>query len=286
MTTVLLQDLTPSFLIAKEGVIHYFHNDHLGTPQVLTDRNQKVVWQADYRPFGKADILIANVENPFGFPGQYYDQETELHYNWFRHYNPNTGRYITPDPIGLKGGMNPYLYVGNDPVNIRDPRGLWGEDVHSGIGNPTYGTYIWARQLGFSEQEATWIALGDNGTDGGFASWWFMIGTQSRHFNQLHPTMKGFCDSRDYWASLELDRAVNYYEGGNSRAAYGHLGKGLHSIQDKIAHRDWNTGLIGWDRHPNWYDDWDDPRNALNRSLTEAATKQYMELFLSLRRRP
>jgi RHS repeat-associated protein len=74
------------------------------------------------------------------YPGQYYDQETGLHYNYFRYYDPTTGRYITPDPIGLEGGINLFAYVDsvgkphsgtnlyayteNNPVNFVDPLGL------------------------------------------------------------------------------------------------------------------------------------------------------------------
>jgi RHS repeat-associated protein len=58
------------------------------------------------------------------FPGQYYDPETGLHYNYFRYYNPQTGRYITPDPIGLEGGINLFAYTDNNPVNRVDPEGL------------------------------------------------------------------------------------------------------------------------------------------------------------------
>jgi RHS repeat-associated protein len=59
-----------------------------------------------------------------GLPGQYYDQETGLHYNYFRYYDPTTGRYVTPDPIGLEGGINLWPYVAGNPLNWIDPDGL------------------------------------------------------------------------------------------------------------------------------------------------------------------
>ncbi|MCF6247125.1 MAG: RHS repeat-associated core domain-containing protein [Desulfobacula sp.] len=58
------------------------------------------------------------------YPGQYYDAETGLHYNYHRYYDPMTGRYLTPDPIGLAGGINPFVYAENNPVNLIDPEGL------------------------------------------------------------------------------------------------------------------------------------------------------------------
>jgi RHS repeat-associated protein len=151
--------------------VYYYINDHLGTPQVITDTQGQVVWQADYRPFGEADINLETVSNNFRFPGQYHDKETGLHYNWQRYYDPSTGRYLTPDPIGLAGGMNLFLYAKGNPVNIIDPFGLWGEDVHSGIGNSSYGTYTWAQQAGFSPNQAELISRGNQGTDSGFGSW-------------------------------------------------------------------------------------------------------------------
>ena len=111
-------------MIKPGNLAYYFHNDHLGTPQVLTDATGSVAWKAVYSPFGEAAITIETVQNPFRFPGQYYDQETGLHYNYFRYYNPQTGRYITPDPIGLEGGINLFAYVANNPVNWIDPWGL------------------------------------------------------------------------------------------------------------------------------------------------------------------
>jgi RHS repeat-associated protein len=83
-----------------------------------------IVWNAGYSAFGETNILIEAVENPLRYPGQYYDKETGLHYNYLRYYSPRVGRYITPDPIGLAGGNNPYVYVGNNPMNKIDPFGL------------------------------------------------------------------------------------------------------------------------------------------------------------------
>jgi RHS repeat-associated protein len=108
---------------------YYFVNDHLGTPQQLVTATGTVIWQAAYLAYGQAQIQVQAVKNNLRFPGQYYDTETGLHYNWHRFYDPETGRYISADPIGLTGGMNLYAYVKNDPINWIDPWGLLGEVV-------------------------------------------------------------------------------------------------------------------------------------------------------------
>ena len=111
--------------------IYFFHNDHLGTPQALTDAAGRIVWTAEYDPFGKATVSEdpdgdgQKVVNNLRFPGQYYDAETGLHYNWHRYYDPSTGRYLQPDPIGLDGGLNLYGYVEGNPVSNIDPEGLF-----------------------------------------------------------------------------------------------------------------------------------------------------------------
>ena len=113
--------------IAADGSICYYHNNHLETPEVMTNQSGSVVWKADYLPFGKADVDPAStVVNDFRFPGQIFDGETGYHYNWNRYYDTETGRYVTADPIGLLGGVNLYGYVLNDPVNLIDPEGLMG----------------------------------------------------------------------------------------------------------------------------------------------------------------
>jgi len=116
--------------------IYYFLNDHLGTPQKIVDSTGAMVWEAAYLPFGQAQVLVATITNNLRFPGQYFDAETGLHYNWHRNYDPQTGRYLTPDPIGLDGGINLYAYVQNNPVNRIDPLGLYDLNFSAGFHVP------------------------------------------------------------------------------------------------------------------------------------------------------
>jgi len=103
-----------------------YQNDHLGTPQKLTAVNGAVVWSAKFSSFGKADVdASSSVTNSLRFPGQYYDQETGLHYNFFRYYNSQVGRYLRPDPMGHKGGSHPFTYSDNNSINKLDPKGLF-----------------------------------------------------------------------------------------------------------------------------------------------------------------
>ena len=103
---------------------YWFVNDHLGTPQKMVDAAGNVVWATAYAPFGEARVYKDEVTNNLRFPGQYYDVETGLHYNWHRYYDPETGRYLRADPIGLAGGINPYVYAGGNPANFIDLDGL------------------------------------------------------------------------------------------------------------------------------------------------------------------
>ncbi|WP_189337990.1 RHS repeat-associated core domain-containing protein, partial [Photobacterium sanguinicancri] len=103
-------DFTPLALI-DNGEVYYFHTDHQGTPLTITDSCGETVWQANYRTFGLADITIEKIKNPLRYQGQYFDDESGLHYNRFRYYDPITGRFIHQDPIGLLGGINHYRYA-------------------------------------------------------------------------------------------------------------------------------------------------------------------------------
>jgi RHS repeat-associated protein len=113
--------------IGATDVISYLHSDHLQTARLATDQNQQIIWQWEGNAFGDTPAQeLAGLQINLRFPGQYVDAETNLHYNWNRYYNPATGRYITSDPIGLGGGLNTYGYVGGNPLNKVDPKGLCG----------------------------------------------------------------------------------------------------------------------------------------------------------------
>jgi RHS repeat-associated protein len=102
----------------------FYQLDHLGTPQELTDYSGEIMWSAKYRAYGNLAALdVEEIDNPLRFQGQYFDAETGLHYNRHRYYNPNTARFLTPDPIKLAGGLNNYQYVPN-PTGWVDPLGL------------------------------------------------------------------------------------------------------------------------------------------------------------------
>ena len=94
----------------QSGQIYHIHVDHLGTPKALIDSSGNLAWKATHSPFGKASITSQGPLFDLRFPGQYFDAESGLHYNWHRYYDPETGRYITSDPIGLAGGINTYAY--------------------------------------------------------------------------------------------------------------------------------------------------------------------------------
>ncbi len=115
---------TDPMFIRQAGQYGYYVTDHLGTPQRVVGSNGAVLWSAVYDAFGGADIATASLVNNLRFPGQYFDAESGLHYNYFRYYEVGTGRYVSSDPIGLNGGVNVYGYVGGNPVGWIDPYGL------------------------------------------------------------------------------------------------------------------------------------------------------------------
>jgi RHS repeat-associated protein len=143
----------------------------------VTDVTGATVWRWESSPFGETAANEDDAQGrasaaegrtpraatdgdgiPFAFnlrfPGQYYDVETGTHYNYFRDYNPATGRYVQSDPIGLQGGLNTYGYVGGSLVGSSDPLGLWTfaagrfvapalESVVTAATGTTIGVLLW-----------------------------------------------------------------------------------------------------------------------------------------------
>lgn len=106
------------------------HTDHLNTPRLVADATGTTVWRWDQaEPFGvntpdENPSSLGAFEFPLRLPGQYADKETSLYYNGRRDYDSESGRYIQSDPIGLRGGINTYVYVSGNPISFNDPLGL------------------------------------------------------------------------------------------------------------------------------------------------------------------
>jgi RHS repeat-associated protein len=147
----------------------YIVPDNLGTPRAITDSSGTAIWRwdqvtgstttggsavfgqgsANTDPDGNGTHLTFNPR----FPGQYFDAESGLHYNYFRDYEPGTGRYVQSDPIGLRGGPNTYAYARANPSRRFDSRGLWdegGDDDDEGSDGPR--TCILIGEETFSEE--------------------------------------------------------------------------------------------------------------------------------------
>ncbi|WP_052810717.1 RHS repeat-associated core domain-containing protein [Variovorax paradoxus] len=175
--------------------IAFYQCDHLGTPQELTDAGGNVCWSASYKAWGEAKQAIseaarrAGVANPIRFQGQYADEETGLHYNRHRYYDPQSGRFVSADPIRLWGGTNFYQFAPNpaewiDPLGLKKCAVVIGEnqrrvDVYTRLSQPLaasqgyslytikiYPDFSWSKEATFTggpKTEAEWaLSLEEN----------------------------------------------------------------------------------------------------------------------------
>lgn len=163
--------------------LHYVYTDQLETPRVVNRASDsQIVWRWDEAdPFGftapnqnpsKLGVFIYNQR----FPGQFFDKETNNHYNYYRDYDPILGRYLQSDPIGLAGGVNSYAYVGANPLSRIDPLGLdWvyyqstGKIVHqstSGV-NDDVGYGYAGHGNGLNDPASQDVPGGRNNPNGG-----------------------------------------------------------------------------------------------------------------------
>jgi len=186
------------------GEIHAVHSDHLNTPRLMTNAQNQPAWQWAYSAFGDNEPSVAarnfrdrswafangelndladgsdDADNgpQFGrkmvklnlrYPGQYFDDESNLHYNYRRTYDARTGRYTQSDPIGLRGGWNTFIYVENNPLSMTDPLGLMGQGSGGNARGPRTATPAGANAsvgAGFSGHTPFGFGIG---IDGGIA---------------------------------------------------------------------------------------------------------------------
>ncbi|HEX7025711.1 MAG TPA: RHS repeat-associated core domain-containing protein [Gammaproteobacteria bacterium] len=148
----------PLALHDTQGDVYYVHNDHLGTPQAMTDQSQTVVWRAQYDPFGLVTVNedpdndLVEVVNNIRYPGQYFDSETGLHYNWNRYYDPVTGRYITSDPIGIIRSYNNPQFQVAIAIGALKETGFAGEELNHLYGYVNQNPLYWVDPYGLAEE--------------------------------------------------------------------------------------------------------------------------------------
>ena len=130
------EPLAQVFDNAKDGkqYLAYFHTDQIGIPREMTDIHGNLLWYGEYTAWGrlkKDERVYRNAHQPFRLQNQYFDEETGLHYNLKRYYEPEAGRFVNQDPIGLLGGKHLYQFADNalvwfDPLGLKKPtRSAW-----------------------------------------------------------------------------------------------------------------------------------------------------------------
>jgi RHS repeat-associated protein len=110
--------------MVRNSQSYFYHFDGLGSVTVLTDSSGNVVQRYNYDSFGNITYMQdPNFKQPYTYTSREYDEEIGLYYYRARYYNAKIGRFMSEDPIGFAGGINKYIYVGNNPLRYKDPKG-------------------------------------------------------------------------------------------------------------------------------------------------------------------
>jgi RHS repeat-associated protein len=218
----------------------YFAQDQLGSTTALTNSNGGTVAQVAYDAFGNSSGTSLT---RYDYTGRERDPDTGLLYYRARWYDPQVGRFISEDPIGLAGGINQFAYVSNNPQNKKDPFGLYEIDVHY------YLTYFLAMKTGcFTAAEARLIADADQGTDENEST---APGPglterqrqQNRDYHDLQPGNHEGQGSPALWQQA-MKGSTNYVG----------LGQYLHHLQDSFSHAGYESDTFGHAGALHYYD--------------------------------
>ncbi len=199
----------------------YLHPDHLNTPRLVADATGSPVWRWDQQePFGNTvpdenPSSLGAFDLPLRLPGQYFDKETGLHYNYFRDYDPSLGIYKQSDPIGLRGGLNTYTYGSANPLFRSDFSGLLSPYHHATISYDAFAGSPLSKD--FALEVAKEAVRFD-----------FLNGTQEIDLAHTHSQSRPRQDSDE--ARKMSDSFVNYQL---SLCTLRGLGWALHAIQDR-----------------------------------------------------
>jgi len=201
-------------------VSYYYHFDGLGSVVALSDSAGDTVQTYEYSVYGQVAASDPNHPNPFLFTGRRFDRETGLYYYRARYYNPYIGRFLQTDPVGYDDGINWYLYCSNNPVNFVDASGKWGINDHWQL------TFNAMQACGFSTFNAGYTAYANTGVD-----WWGNLGGIEHHFEGMEAEGERFIRD-ELFAAVTAARA----EDASMAEALYHLGRALHTVQDRYAH--------------------------------------------------
>ena len=223
--------------------IHSYQCNHLGTPQALIDPHGRLAWAAQIEPWGNVSVEY-NPEGqyqPIRLQGQHFDSESGLSYNRHRYYAASSGGYITQDPIGLLGGLNPSSYPLN-PTKAVDPLGLWasqkGYYVHQRAGYLVFGNEISSSQLAAVARGHIWA---DNPEH------------QTSEFTHMHAMRRPgqskaqACQATNEYIKNEAQKALDAKASGKTEDAFFHFGAALHAIQDSTSPS--HAGFQEWSGH-------------------------------------
>ncbi|MFZ0061414.1 MAG: RHS repeat-associated core domain-containing protein, partial [Pyrinomonadaceae bacterium] len=246
------------------GTTSDFLADHLGTTRALADASGALTSSISYDSYG--NVSSGSASTRYTYTGREVDPETGLMYYRARFYDPEQGRFISEDPVGLSGGINQFSYVSNNPQNAKDPTGLYEIDVHY------YLTYFLAKKTGcFNDNQARLIADATQTTDENADTRPGLGSTASqrernRKHHALHRGAAEGVGSSQLWQ--DAMRGNTNYVG---------LGRYLHYLQDTFSHAGFQSDVIGHLATLHYYDktDTDKPRALRMAGATWNALNEY-----------